>query len=256
MELFGLPPIMGGGAKILLARWHSDFDCGQETQWWYTIKDTVYDPMTLTSKKRYYINQGRKNFEVRQINPAEHAEAMYEVTVAAFADYPQAYRPTVDKERYIKNCAVLQGLITFGAFYNGEVETDKGRLCGFVHLAKHGILISLVQQKAMPHYEKKNVNFALLDAALTHFNTDLANGCYISNGERNTMHETAYNNFLERYFGFRKAYCKLHLAYPPKIKPLVNLLYHFRHPLKRLNNIGIVHKINAVLQMEEIRRCQ
>lgn len=33
---------IGGGYRAVLARWTTDFDCKNETGWWYVIKDTPF----------------------------------------------------------------------------------------------------------------------------------------------------------------------------------------------------------------------
>ena len=41
-----------GGKTPLFARWVSDFDCSEETEWWCIIKDTPFDIMSLKSNRR------------------------------------------------------------------------------------------------------------------------------------------------------------------------------------------------------------
>ena len=67
-------------------------------------------------------------------------------------------------------------------------------------------------------------------------------------------HETAFQEYLEYYFGFRKAYCDLRIIYKPVIIIPVKVLYCFRNVLAKLDNIGIIHFINSVLKMEGIAR--
>ena len=77
---------------------------------------------------------------------------------------------------------------------------------------------------------------------------------YVCDGARNINHETAYQDYLEKYFGFRKAYCKLNIAYNPKIGWIVKCLYPLRGIFKKFDSIKIVHLINGVLKMEEYSR--
>ena len=51
--------------KAMLARWTTNFDCGYETEWWYCIKDTPFEPEKLSSKRRYEITKAERNFEVK-----------------------------------------------------------------------------------------------------------------------------------------------------------------------------------------------
>ena len=81
-------------------------------------------------------------------------------------------------------------------------------------------------------------------------------GKYICDGARSISHETNFQDYLEKYFGFRKAYCKLHIAYNPRVKWIVKMLFPFRKMLHRFDQIGFVHQINSVLYMEELCRSE
>ena len=80
----------------------------------------------------------------------------------------------------------------------------------------------------------------------------LNNGSYICDGSRSIVHETAFQDYLEKYFGFRKAFCKLHVSYNPCVRWMVLLLFRFRPVLRKMDCIGLVHKLNGVLAMQEI----
>ena len=41
-----------GGKYPLLVRWVTDFDCGQETEWWHCIKDEPFDIANIPAKKK------------------------------------------------------------------------------------------------------------------------------------------------------------------------------------------------------------
>ncbi len=239
------------GTKPMLARWTTDFDCGYETNWWYVIKDDKYDILSLKSKRRYEITKGRKNFEVKVITPSDHAEELYEVQVAAFSAYPEKYRPTVNHDKFVKSCSSWSG-ICLGAFH--RTDDDSCELCGYSYLSIKGKCIDFSVQKTKPEYEREGLNAALVDGVLTHFENELASGIYICDGARSISHETAFQDYLERYFGFRKAYCKLNIVYRPSIRWMIPILFVFRKVLKKLDGIGAVHLINSVLMMEEIRR--
>lgn len=54
------------GGIPLLIRWTTDFDCPQKTEWWYCIKDSIFDISLLKSNERYKINKGKKNFNIKK----------------------------------------------------------------------------------------------------------------------------------------------------------------------------------------------
>ncbi len=245
-----------GGGYPLLARWTTDFDCGEATEFWYVIKDDTYDIQSLKAKRRYEITKARRFFEVRRIDPIEFSEELFKVQIAAFEAYPEKYRPTVNHDLFVEQCKEWNGFC-FGAFLKDEEGNSTEELCGYSYLLLNEKCINFSVQKTKPLYECKGVNAALVDGILCFFSEALEDGAYICDGARSISHETEFQNYLEKYFGFRKAYCKLHVAYRPCIKWLVPILFGARNILKKFDNIGLIHLINSVLIMEEIKRkCQ
>lgn len=233
----------------LLARWTTDFDCGYETNWWYVIKDEPFDIDSLKAKRRYEINKGIKNFDVRIINPCEYKEELYRVQTAAFSAYPSKYRPTVDKNEFV-NGICSWTFTVFGAFFR---ETNE--LAGYALLSKESnSFLNFNVLKTNPDLEKYAVNAALVQKIVTHYTEFLSSGGIICDGSRSISHETNFQNYLEKYFGFRKAYCHLHIQYNPQIKWLIKILFSLRRFFLVFDGIGIVHRINGVLKMEEIYR--
>ncbi|HIZ19617.1 MAG TPA: hypothetical protein H9674_02020 [Firmicutes bacterium] len=237
--------------RPLFARWTSDFDCGYETNWWYCIKDEPFDLQALKAKRRYEITKAKRNFTVRLIAPSEYKEELYFVQKAAFGAYPASYRPTIHEETFKSSIDHWGYSVVFGAF---SVKT--GALCGYAGLYDCNSYINLSVLKTNPASERDGVNAALVYEILCYYEKRLSAGLYISDGERSIQHITAFQNYLEKYFQFRKAYCHLHIAYPPAIRAAVRLLYPCRRLLEKWDAIRFFHKINGVLRMEEISREQ
>lgn len=241
-----------GRGTPLFARWTTDFDCGFETNWWYVIKDTPFVISHLKAKRRYETNKGIRNFNVLLINPAEYTEELYRVQVAAFSAYPKKYRPIVDKQKFIDGLTNWAKYQVFGAFFK---ETNE--LAGYALVSeKTDSFLNFTVLKTDPAFEKYAVNAALVHGILLHNNDFLEGHGILCDGARSINHESNFQDYLEKYFGFRKAYCKLHILYNPKISWAIKLFYPIRKLLLKLDGIGFVHQINAVLKMEEIIRSQ
>ena len=234
----------------LLARWTTDFDRLDGGEWWYVIKDTPFDISLLKAKRRYEINKGIKNFDVRPIDPMQYKEELFSVQVAAFSAYPEKYRPTVDKHSFFESIDSWGKYTVLGAFYR---ETDA--LSGYALLFwESERYVDFMVLKTDPDFERYNINAALCAGVLLHFSDHLERGGIICDGARSISHETNFQDYLEKNFGFRRAYCCLHVAYSPKMKPIVKVLYPIRKLLYKLDGIGAIHSINAVLKMEDIIR--
>ena len=236
------------GGRPIFASWTLDFDCPEETDWWYVIKDAPFDISALKAKRRYEINKGIKNFEVVRINPEDHKEALYDVTEAAYSAYPKKYRPTMNKEFFFRDIRDMwKNSVAFGAFSR---ETNK--LCGYALVSRQSERnLASWSLKANPQYEKFAVNAALVEGVLRFYSEFLAGDGYMCDGARSINHETAFQDYLEKYFDFRKAYCKLHVKYNPKIKYAICCIYPLRKFLRLFDFVGIVHQLNSVLKMEE-----
>lgn len=238
------------GGRPLLARWITDFDCGHETNWWYVIKDEPFDIENLKSKRRYEIKKGIKNFEVRHINPADYKDEIYKVQVAAFSAYPEKYRPTIVEEDFKKQIDKWNEYDIFGAFHK---ETEE--LVGYALLSNiNDKFVAFNVLKTNPEHEKHAVNAALVHGLMDYYKEFLSAGGIISDGARSINHETHFQDYLEKYFCFRKAYCHLNIKYNPKVGWLIKMLYPFKRILLKVDGIRIVHLVNAVLKMEEIVR--
>ncbi len=239
-------------SKPLFARWTDDFDCGYETEWWYVIKNEPFDIDSVKAKKRYVINKGNKHFYVKEIAPGDYVDALYSVQVDAFGAYPKKYRPTAKRQEFEGLGQLFLRDKTYKMFGAFLKETDE--LCGYAYTREQGICIHLPVLKTKPQYEKLEVNAALVFGILDLLSEKLKSGFYICDGARSINHETAFQDYLEKYFGFRKAYCNLNIKYNPKIGWIVKIMYPFRKVFTKFDGISIVHMLNGVFKMEEIKR--
>lgn len=237
---------IGGGAPIL-ARWTSDFDCNEETAWWYVIKDEPFEIESLKAKRRYEINKGKKNFTVKEIDPIDYPDELYQITVAAYNQWPEKYRPHVEEKDFKKGIDGWSSSVVLGAF-----NMAKNELCGYAILNEKEGYVEFGVLRVNPEAERLAINAAIVAGILERYKERLGSGFYISDGSRSIRHETAFQDYLEKYFGFRKAYCKLHIKYCFPVGVAVKILYPFRKRINTESSVGSL--ISGVLRMEEISR--
>lgn len=257
-----LDPIKDGsvwsvdGKKPLFACYTTDWDCDYDTGWWYIIKDTPFDISLLKTKRRYEITKALRFFDIKEIRPTEYADSLADVQEQAFSAYPAKYRPIFSKGSFIKslqnwNKQIESGsLKVFGAFFK---ETNE--LAGYSYIIINETYLNFAVQKTKPNYEKFNVNAALVYGVLESFKEKISKDYYICDGARSINHETRFQDYLEKYFGFRKAYCKLNTAYPPLSKFAITLLRPFQRFIDFLgHHFGLFHQISAILKIDGIAR--
>ena len=235
------------GKKALFARWTTDWDCGYETDWWYVIKDEPFDISKLKAKRRYEINKGLKNFEIKRIKPNEYKDELFKVEVEAYSAYPKKYRPNITYDSFTKKISNWNKYIIFGAF-------QQDILCGFALLSDKNSYIYFSMLKTIPKFEKEGINAALVYSVIMNFNNELNKKRYICDGQRAVLHETQFQNYLEKYFEFKKVYCKLHIKYNSFLTSIiVKIIYPFKRIFKNIDN-KVISNLKSVLIMEEISR--
>lgn len=200
------------GKKPLYIQYTSDFDCETETEWWYCIKDSVFDLNTIKAKKRYEINQGLKNFTIKRIEPKDYIIRINEIRTALFAQYPEEYRTANNDANVERSYNNRTGnWISIGAFSEEE-------LCGYVDAEIKDGYIDFTRMCVIPEYEKQRINFALVYGLLQECSQWIEKGYYLCDGARTIRHKTSFQDWLIRYFEFRKAYCRLNIEYKPLLK--------------------------------------
>lgn len=258
-ELPNMVPVKDGSiwnmdGKPLLVQWISDWDCKEETSWWYVIKDDPFDISNLKTKRRYEINKGIKNFDVKRIDPAEYVEALSKVQLAALRSYSNSAEFNGDAfkrevESWSKHVR-LHNYVFYGAF-----AKETGELAAYSFFIKKHKCYDFAVQKANPEFERLNVNAALVYGMLEDCKEALSSGYYLCDGARSVNHETKFQDYLEKNFGFRKAFCRLNIRMTFLVKCVVAVLYPFRKLVELAGKkIGFAHLISAVLKMEEIKR--
>ena len=235
--------------KAFFASYISEFDCSEQTEWWFTIKDDAYDLSVLSANRRYKVTKARKFCEAHEIQPLDSLAELFDCYKDSFTAYPKRYRPKEilfdDFEKYIRNLQESGNSEFFATYFR---ETKK--LVGFLIVSHRGTFLGLTQQKTNPSYEKYNSNASLIDCVLTKYNDQLRAGQVIfTNGSRSIKHETNFNAYLEKYFGFRKAYAKLHIVYRFPFGIVIKILRPFRRIFARTGN-PLLYNLYCVLKMD------
>lgn len=236
-----------GGGTPLLARWTTDYDCGYETGWWYLIKDTPFETDSLKAKRRYEINKGKKNFLVKRINPSDYIEELYQVLICAYSSWPEKYRPNVQRRDFEKELVSWQEHLVYAGF-----DRNTNEMCGFAYLNQCPKHLAFSVLRVKPEMERDGINAAMVAGILEDNNNKIGKDFYICDGERSIRHETYFQDYLIKYFGFRKAYCKLHVIYRFPLNIAIAALFPLRHKIKNEGRAGSI--LSALLRMEEYSR--
>ena len=234
--------------NCLLARWTDNFDCPNETQWYYVIKDDVWDISKLKAKDRNVITKGLKNYDCKIINPKDYTDEIYNIYLEMNKILPESSRSNISKDDY---CNFDKKDIFIAAF-----SKTTGKICGYARLSEYDDYkkaLNFEVLRYLPEERNNNINASIIDYILNYFINEKKYE-YICDGEKSIRHDTTFQNYLIRYFGFRKVFCNLHVVYSKKIKIIVSILYPLRNIIKHFSSIRLFHNIYGVLIQEKIVR--
>jgi hypothetical protein len=127
----------------------------------------------------------------------------------------------------------------------------EGELAGFAKCAIEGDYVAVLVSKLDPAYLPIFSSYALRDAILRHYVTEL--GRIVGDGFRSISHQTAMHDFLLK-FGYRRMYCDLRIVYRPIVRAFVNLAFPFKILIDRFPSVEPAASAQVFLAQEAIRR--
>lgn len=239
---------LAGGRYPLFARWTTDFDCPEETEWWYIIKEAPFEFENLEKKSRKHIRQALRNCRIEKLeNRKQNIGDLYRVYEEAHARYKNADNK-ISYEQFERGCLDESEDIEYWVGYD---STD--RMIGYVTVIVHDTYVETSTAKFSAQYMNLRVSDALYYNILD-FYLNKSHKKYVSSGQRSINHITNTQEYKIKVFGFRKAYCRLHIKYAAQIKWLVFMLYPIRKFIKLFDRNTLIHQLSGVLKMEEICR--
>lgn len=239
-----------GKDRPLLVRWTTDWDCDHDTGWWFVVREGPFDLKDLSSSSRRNIRKSLRNCRAEKINPAEHTDDLWRVFNEAVERY-RNYRITVTKQEFVNK---IIGSETEREYWGG-FDNQTGRMIGYAIFQPHQDWVEFLVSKYSSRYLKLRVSDAINAKALDYYLNQLKKR-YISDGARSIFHKTSFQNYLRNHFGYRHAFCRLHVLYRKPVKLLIDLLYPFRSVLRRFDDVRAIQQMNSLLFMEEIIRSE
>lgn len=255
-EMPDLSPVKNGsiwnieGKKPLLIRYTTDWDCRQDTEWWYLIREAPFDINGLSSNSRKHIKEAFRKVRVEKIDPKEYVDALYECYHQAYLKYKRADNED-PYESFKQRCekSVLLGLEFWAGF-----ALNSEKLVGYLMVGPHEDWVEVYTSKFHPEYLKLRVSDALY-AFVLDFYLNCQHKKYVSSGTRSINHVTNTQEYKEQHFGYRKCFCRLHVQYNPRYMLFFKVLFLFRGILSVLGRRNtLIHHVSAILQMEEIAK--
>ena len=233
------------GAYFL--RWVSDFDRGTESEFWYVINGSACTLEELSSNTRSKIRRGLKKCSARKVDVSYIAENAYSVYRKAFERYEGSQKPISEKD-FSQN---IRSMDSYGWLLSPPFD-NTDMLIAYTENRVEDNTCNYAAIKFDPEGLKLYSSYALFFEMNNSYLSTLKYR-YVNDGARSIYHDTNIQNFLIDKFKFRKAYCRLHIAYRSDIKFLIMLCYPLRSVIGKFKS-GPLHRVSVLLRQEEIRR--
>jgi hypothetical protein len=235
-------------SKAYFLRWVNNWDCKQQTEWWYIIKDGKSSFDELSSNTRNQIRKGQKNCDVKKV-PAEYiCQYGYDIYKKAFVSYKTFLKPL---SREVFQESITQRQMNQTLEYWGGWDKS-GNFISYAENVLQESMCTYSTIKYDPEYLKLYPGYALIFEMNNYYLNELKLE-YVNDGSRSISHETNIQDYLIQKFKFRKAYCNLNIVYSKKIKLLVSLLFPFLRFFENREN-SVLQKLYILLFQEKIRR--
>lgn len=224
----------------LMIRNAYDFDCDQETSFWYVIKDSFGGMEELSAKMRNQVKKCFKTMRVAQLSADVLKEQGYPVFVAASSNYKiEATPPT--KEEFDARINNAEENEFWGCF---DIETNQ--LVAFSMNAVTEESCEYRTMKAIPAYQKQYAYYGLI-YEMNGYYLGERKLKYVNDGGRSITNHSNIQPFLIEKFNFRKAYCHFSIHYKWWLGMIVRIIYPFRNIIK-------IRQVQSLLNMEAMAR--
>ena len=231
--------------QVYFARWTSDFDSENETEFWYVICDQKFHISDYSRNTRNQIRRGLRNCKVELINKEIVIKNGFDNYNAAFRTYNTHLR-SKNIEEFKEELINLSDEWEFWGIFHKE------KMIGYSQNRVIDNYCDYSTIKIYPKYLKMYASYALF-YEMNKYYLNEKRLKYVSDGARSISHQSNIQDFLIKKFKFRKAFCQLHLLYQPRIKMIVDLLYPFRNLILNIN-LNLLQKIGIVLKQEALIR--
>lgn len=219
-----------------------DYDCCDETSFWYIVKDAFEDLSQYSTSVRGNIRKSLRTYDYKAIPVDEFIELAYPVYYEAMVNYRVKAVPD-SKTKFAKDCRMRNN-----AEYWIGIDKISGEAAVIAVSVINGDTYEEQVLKTRPKFMHNSSypTYGLLYEMSRHCFLDL--GLKVINiGARSLTEHSNIQEFLIHKFHYRKAYCRLRVFYKPWLHLVVKLLYPFRRCIS-------ISKVRSVLRMEAMCR--
>ena len=220
-----------------------DFDCKEETNFWYVIKDSFGGMEEQSQNERKKLRHALRSFDFKLVDIELIRRSAYPIIKATYVDYDVEDREMNEFvfNEYLDNCS-KEKFDFWGAF-----DIKDGSFAGFAVVRMFDIGCFYDMVTIFPEY-KHNATYPYYGFfyKMNEYYLDNLKFKYVTDGSRSITEHSNIQPFLEQNFKFRKAYCKLKIRYKWWFGIMVRVLLPFRNLVWNRN-------VKAVLNMHKMQ---
>lgn len=237
-------------SNAFFARWTTQFDCEEETDFWYVICDKFTPLELLSSNTRNNVRRGLKRCRIERVDVAFIIKNCYPIYKAAFDNYKGHLAPVSEQEFKQEYSLYNDSKVwDFWVVY----ESENNQVIAYTRNKIEYNQCELCTTKFHPSFQRKLYPSEALFYSMNKYYLQEMNFDYINDGARSISHETNIQAFLIQKFKFRKAYCRLNILYSWEVQLLLSIIYPFRLIMIFLN-FGFFSRLYVLIKQEKIRR--
>lgn len=206
-----------------------DFDCSDETSFWWVIKDKFGGMEELSSKMRNQVKKSLKTYDVIKVPKEEILRIGLEIGNRALEGY------TV-KERQLYSQQELDNYINsrdnreFWAVYTKESHIP---VAYAVNTIENGECVGYNRMKCDPAFQHNSTYpYYGLIYEMNRYYLQERGMKYVNDGRRSLSEHSNIQPFLIDKFHFRRAYCRLQIEYKWYFKIAIRILCLFKGLIK------------------------
>ena len=222
-----------------------NFDCKDETSFWFVIQDKPLKIEDLPSKCRNQVRRSLKSLLFSKIDRESFVKGGgYFCYLESFKRYKVKTSAPMSEERFNNHIASVPDNTDFWV----AIEQETKKMIAYAEVLCQDGCAKYTALKGIPEFLNKYYPFYGLLFVMNKYYIDEHGYQFVTDGARSISEHSNIQTFLEK-FRFRKAYCHLNVTYVWWLKVIIDILYPFR-------NLFCYGKLGYLLRFEAINRNQ
>lgn len=215
--------------------------------WYVVLCNKFIELQQYPSKLRSEINRGFKNCKVEKVDAIYASENFFEAYCSAYQRYKASSIP-MNKEQFKQHILKSKDFGDIIDFWSvKDIESGKTIAYSQNYLyEKKEVNYSTI--KISPEFLKNYPAYALIYTMNKHY-LEQEKFEYINDGFKNLMHQTNFQEFLIKKFGFYKHNLKMEINFKPSLNLLIKSTYYFKEKLSKLSS-----KLSYLYKLEQLSR--